>query len=71
MFPMEIKRSIPTNKATCEWCNEKIKKGEWVINSSEFGLFHESCYKEYLANEFPHDHGIWGEDVTEKDVSYL
>lgn len=52
----------------CEWCKNKICKGEWVINSSEFGIHHDECYKEFLANEFSYDYGIWGKDITDKDL---
>lgn len=52
----------------CEWCKNKIRKGDWVINSSEFGIHHDDCYKEFLANEFSYDYGVWGKDITEKDL---
>lgn len=56
----------------CEWCKKKIIKGQWVINSSEFGfhhgIYHDECYKEFLANEFSYDYGRWGDDITEKDL---
>ncbi|MGH0635249.1 hypothetical protein [Bacillus pacificus] len=56
----------------CEWCKNKIRKGEWVINSSEFGIshgiYHDECYKEFLANEFSYDYGRWGKDITEEDL---
>ncbi|MGE6367231.1 hypothetical protein ACQKD9_26720 [Bacillus paramycoides] len=68
MFPTNSSK-IDFKKATeCEWCKTQIGNGEWVISSSEFGIFHEDCYKEFLANEFSYDYGVWGDDITEKDL---
>ena len=70
MFPTNSSK-IGFKKATeCEWCKSKIRKGDWVINSSEFGIHHDECYKEFLANEFSYDYGRWGDDITEKDLFY-
>lgn len=58
----------PKGQVVCEWCKCAIEKGQWVKNNYEFGIFHEDCHDEYMANEFPYTFGVWGDDVTEEDV---
>ncbi|ACK95923.1 hypothetical protein CN498_20765 [Bacillus thuringiensis] len=58
----------PKGSAICEWCKRTLKKGEWVKNNFEYGIFHKECHDEYMANEFPYDYGRWGNDITEEDV---
>ncbi|PFW41300.1 hypothetical protein COL28_20430 [Bacillus thuringiensis] len=64
MLPVNSKNNV----ITCEFCKNEISNGAWVINSSEFGIFHDECYKEFLANEFSYDYGIWGKDITKEDL---
>ncbi|MGH0678711.1 hypothetical protein ACQVPP_16045 [Bacillus luti] len=59
---------IPKGKTICEWCKRTLKKGEWVKNNCEFGIFHEDCHDDYMANQFPYDYGMWGDEITEQDV---
>ncbi|PGS47375.1 hypothetical protein COC65_03150 [Bacillus thuringiensis] len=47
----------PKGSAICEWCKRTLKKGEWVKNNFEYGIFHKECHDEYMANEFPYDYG--------------
>ena len=68
MFRTNSARTGFKKETECEWCKDIISKGDWVINSSEFGIYHDECYKEFLANEFSYDYGMWGKDITEKDL---
>lgn len=70
MFPINSSKIGLKKETECEWCKNKIRKGDWVINSSEFGIHHDECYKEFLANEFSYDYGVWGKDISEKDLLY-